>query len=63
MNSIAEAILKKLKNVTEEVYLIAAFLLPATTVHGKILARLLKKLQQEKDVLVKKLEKAKSDSK
>ncbi len=63
MNSIAVATLKKLKIVTQEVYLIAELLLPAKMQDGIILARLLKKLQKEKDALVKKLEKAKRDSK
>lgn len=63
MNSKEEATLKKLKKVTEEVYLIASLLLPASNRNGKILIRLLKKLQREKDVLVKKMEKTKNDSK
>ncbi len=61
MNS--TAVLKKLKNVTEEVYLIAKLLLPSSKQNGKILDGLLKKLQKEKDALVKKLEKSKRDSK
>lgn len=63
MRSTAESILKTLKKVTEEVSLIAQLFLPSTMPNGKILGRLLKKLQKEKDVLVKKLERSKRDSK
>lgn len=60
MNSTAEGILQELKRVTKEVYLIANLLLPSSKMDGQVLARLLKKLQKEKDALVVRLEKAKS---
>ena len=63
MNSTVEAILRKLKQVTKEVSFIATILLPAPAGDGKTLTQLLKKLQKEKDVLVKKLERATRDSK
>lgn len=63
MNSTAEGILRSLKNVTKEVSLVATLLLPSSKTDGQTLTRLLKKLQKEKNALVKKLGKAKSDSK
>ena len=59
MNSTAEATLKKLKQVTREVSLIANLLLPSSKECGKVLTPLLRKLQKEKDALVKRLEKTK----